>query len=86
MSAQSTYTKIISENSIRLHIAAYRDLGVRLILSILREPAAISRLLLERSNLLKPVDTGSLISSGYTNVQLSDSHWEADVLPLNYTR
>ncbi len=30
--------------------------------------------------------TGPRKSSGYTDGQLSDSDWEADVLPLNYTR
>ena len=38
------------------------------------------------SNLLKPVVTGPRKSSGYMSALLSDSDWEADVLPLNYTR
>jgi hypothetical protein len=32
------------------------------------------------------VVTGPRKSSGYESAQLSDSDWEADVLPLNYTR
>jgi hypothetical protein len=32
------------------------------------------------------VVTGLKKSSGYGCAQLSDSDWEADVLPLNYTR
>jgi hypothetical protein len=39
-----------------------------------------------RSNSLKLVVKGPRKSSGYTSAQLSDSDWEADVLPLNYTR
>ena len=38
------------------------------------------------SNALKLVVTGPRKSSGYTGAQLSDSDWEAEVLPLNYTR
>jgi hypothetical protein len=39
-----------------------------------------------RSNSLKAVATAPRNSSGYTSTQPSDSAWEADVLPLNYTR
>jgi hypothetical protein len=41
---------------------------------------------LGQANLLKPVVTGPRKSSGYSSAQLSDSDWEADVLPLSYTR
>ena len=38
------------------------------------------------SNSLKPVVTGPWKSSGYTSAQLSDSDWEADVLPVDLPR
>jgi hypothetical protein len=37
------------------------------------------------SNSLNPVVKGPGKSGSYSNGQLSDSDWEADVLPLNYT-
>jgi len=59
---------------------------VRLLLSILRKLSDLSWILLRRSKSLKPVVRGPRKSSGYCCAQLSDSAWEADVLPLNYTR
>ena len=38
------------------------------------------------SNSLNSVVMAARKSRGYTSAQLSDSDWEADVLPLNYTR
>ena len=60
--------------------------GVRLKLSILRKLSGLSWVLLGRSNSLKPVVAGPRKPRGYGNAHPSDSDWEADVLPLNYTR
>ena len=40
----------------------------------------------EQHDELNAVVTGPRKSRGYSNGQLSDSEWEIDVLPLNYTR